>query len=74
MRDPLASRLKAIADREGLEAARLAPALADVREVFGADLAADPRFLAPVTSALASLIAKGARRTAADYARLRERA
>ncbi|HXT09639.1 MAG TPA: mannitol dehydrogenase family protein [Roseiarcus sp.] len=68
VRDPLAARLKAIAERQGLEATRLAPALAAVGEVFGADLAADPRFLAAVTSALAALIAKGARRTVADYA------
>jgi fructuronate reductase len=71
VRDPLAARLKAIADREGLNAARLAPALANVDEVFG-DLAGDARFLAPVTGALAKLIAKGARRTAIDYARIVE--
>src|SRR6185437_11839067 len=47
---------------------RLALGVAAVGEVFGADLAADPRFLAAVTSALAALIAKGARRTVADYA------
>ena len=69
VRDPVAARLKAIADREGLEASRLAPALADVSEVFGDDLARDPRFLGPVTAALAALIAKGARRAIADYAR-----
>ena len=45
VRDPLSARLKLIADREGLDAARLAPALAGVREIFGDDLAADPRFL-----------------------------
>jgi fructuronate reductase len=69
VRDPLAGRLKAIADREGLDAQRLAPALASVAEVFGADLSADPRFLKPVTAALAALIEKGARRALADYAR-----
>ena len=68
VRDPLAARLRAIAEREGWEAARLAPALAAVAEVFGADLSRDPRFLAPVTTALAALIAKGARRTMADFA------
>ena len=72
VRDPLAAKLKAIADREGLEAERLAPALAAVGEVFGADLGGDPRFLAPVTSALAALIAKGARCAVADYARRTE--
>ena len=69
VRDPLAARLKTIADREGLQAQRLAPALINVGEVFGDDLVGDPRFLGPVTSALAALIAKGARRTVADYAR-----
>jgi fructuronate reductase len=61
VRDPLATRLKAIADREGLAAERLAPALAGVSEVFGADLGSDPRFLGPVKSALAALFDKGAR-------------
>jgi fructuronate reductase len=69
VRDPLATRLRAIAEREGLEATRLAPALAGVSEVFGDDLARDPRFLTPVTSALATLIAKGARRAVAEFAR-----
>ena len=69
VRDPLAARLRAIAQREGLEAARLAPALAEVREVFGDDLASDPRFIEPVTSALAALIAKGARRAVTDHLR-----
>jgi len=69
VRDPLAARLKTIADREGLQAQRLAPALINVGEVFGDDLVGDPRFLGPVTSALAALIAKGARRTVAYYAR-----
>ena len=69
VRDPLAVRLKAIAEREGLEATRLAPALANVREVFGDDLPLDPRFLLAVTRALAELIAKGSRRTVAQFAR-----
>ncbi len=69
IRDPLAGRLKAIVDREGLNAARLAPALANVREVFGADLSDDPRFLAPVTAALSSLIERGSRLTVAAYVR-----
>jgi fructuronate reductase len=73
VRDPLAARLKAIADREGFDAARLARALADVREVFGADLAGNPRFMSPVTAALAKLVAMGSRRTAADYASIRDR-
>ena len=67
VRDPLAARLREIAQREGMDAARLAPALAAVSEVFGADLASDPRFLEPVTAALRALLEKGARRTLADY-------
>jgi len=61
VRDPLSARLKIIADREGLNAARLAPALARVREIFGDDLAADPRFLTTVTAALERLIRLGSR-------------
>jgi len=60
VRDPLAARLRAIADEAGLVAERLAPALLDVREIFG-DLADDPRFRAAVQAALARIIAKGAK-------------
>jgi hypothetical protein len=42
--------------------------MAGVSEIFG-DLGQDPRFLAPVTSALARLIADGSRATIAYYAR-----
>ncbi len=61
VRDPLSARLRAIADGAGLVAERLAPALLDMREVFSAELAADPRFRAAVTTALARIIAKGAK-------------
>jgi fructuronate reductase len=61
VRDPLSARLKAIADGQGLEAARLAPALMGVHEIFGADLPADPRFAIPVAAALDSLIRLGSR-------------
>ncbi len=47
-------------------AERLAPALLDVREIFGAELAADPRFRDAVTNALARIIAKGAKAAVAD--------
>jgi fructuronate reductase len=63
--DPLSARLRSIADQSGLVADRLAPALLDVREIFG-DLGADPRFRDAVTKALASIIAKGARVAVAD--------
>jgi fructuronate reductase len=61
VRDPLAVRLRAIADQAGLDAARLAPGLLDVREIFGAELAADPRFRTAVTDALSRIIARGAK-------------
>jgi fructuronate reductase len=63
VRDPLAARLRAIADEAGPVAARLAPALFSVREVFGADLPADPRITAVVEAALDRLFALGARKT-----------
>jgi fructuronate reductase len=61
VRDPLSARLRAIADGAGLNAERLAPALLEVREIFGAELAGDARFRAAVTAALARIIAKGAK-------------
>ena len=61
VRDPLSARLRAIADAAGLVAERLAPALLEVREIFGAELAADPRFRAAVQGALAAIIARGAK-------------
>ena len=66
VRDPLAARLREIADQAGLVAERLAPALLDVREIFAAELAADPRFRAAVTDALARIIAKGAKAAVAE--------
>jgi fructuronate reductase len=65
VRDPLSARLRAIADQAGLEAARLAPALLEVREVF-ADLGNDPRFRSAVTSTLARLLARGAKAAVAE--------
>ncbi len=66
VRDPLAARLRAIADQAGFNAQRLAPALLDVREIFAADLAADPRFRDAVTEALGALIARGAKAAVAE--------
>jgi fructuronate reductase len=63
VRDPLAARLRAIADEAGPVAARLAPALFAVREIFGSDLPADPRFTAAVEAALDKLFMLGARTT-----------
>jgi fructuronate reductase len=63
VRDPLAPRLRRLADEAGLVAERLAPALVGVREIFGDDLPRDPRFADPVTAALRSLVERGARAT-----------
>lgn len=67
VRDPLAARLKALADEAGPDAARLAPALLSVREVF-ADLGADPRFAGAVRDALARLMSRGAAATVEETA------
>jgi fructuronate reductase len=66
VRDPLSGRLRAIADQTGLSAERLAPALLEVREIFGAELAADRRFRDAVTDALARIIARGAKAAVGD--------
>jgi fructuronate reductase len=61
LRDPLRARLLAIAQTAGPDAERLAPALLEIREVFGDDLPRDPRFVAPVTDALRRLFGRGAK-------------
>jgi fructuronate reductase len=66
VRDPLSARLRAIADQAGLAAARLAPALLDVREIFEPALAADPRLRSAVTDALTRIIARGAKAAVAE--------
>ncbi|MBA4788793.1 MAG: mannitol dehydrogenase family protein [Rhizobiales bacterium] len=66
VRDPLAARLRAAADGAGGDAARLAAALLQIREVFGTDLPADPRFVAAVTAPLSALLARGAAATVAE--------
>jgi len=63
VRDPLATRLRAIADKAGPVAEQLAPALLSVGEVFGQDLVTDPRFRVALTAKLAHLLAKGAKQT-----------
>jgi len=68
VRDPLAARLRALADAAGLAADRLAAALLEVREIFAPELAADPRFRAAVTRALAAIIQKGAKQAVAEVA------
>jgi fructuronate reductase len=63
VRDPLASRLRALANQAGPIAARLAPALFSVREIFGADLPDDPRFTSVVEALLDQLFSLGVRAT-----------
>jgi fructuronate reductase len=60
VRDPLAAKLKAIAESTGAVADKLAPALLEVDSIFGA-LGADPRMRSAVTEALAKLYRLGAR-------------
>lgn len=66
VKDPLAARLRSIADAAGPVAERLAPALLAVAEIFGEDLPRDPRFAEPVTAALGKLFADGAAPTVRD--------
>jgi fructuronate reductase len=63
--DPLAERLRAIGARADGDPDRLAAGFLEVREVFGDDLAREPRFVAELISGLRSLIERGARATVA---------
>ena len=63
VRDPLRDELRKRADAAGLNAARLAPALLDMEQIFGKDLPTHEIFVKAVTSSLDSLINQGARKT-----------
>jgi fructuronate reductase len=63
VRDPLRDVLRAKADAAGRDAAKLAPALFSVVEIFGRDLPADAAFTAAVTRSLDSMFSTGSRRT-----------
>jgi fructuronate reductase len=67
VRDPMAARLRELADRAEGSAERLAGELFAVREIFGEDLPGDRRFTGPVTEALEQLFANGSRRTVASW-------
>jgi fructuronate reductase len=67
VRDPMAARLRELADRAGGSAERLAGALFTVREIFGDDLPADPRFTDAVTANLTRLYELGSRRTVSEF-------
>jgi fructuronate reductase len=60
VRDPIAGELAAIATEAGPIAEHLAPALLDVRSIFG-EFGTDPRLRSAVTRALAQLYKVGAR-------------
>jgi fructuronate reductase len=66
VRDPMAARLRERADSAGHSPERLAGEFFAIREIFGDDLPADPRFTDAVTAALAQLYTKGARKTILD--------
>jgi fructuronate reductase len=66
VRDPIAARLKAIAEDAGPVADRLAPALLAVSSIFGA-LGGDPRMRSAVTQALAKLYEMGARQAVQEF-------
>ena len=66
VRDPIAAKLKAIADSAGPVADRLAPALLEVGSIFGT-LGGDPRVRSAVTQALAKLYDVGARQAVQEF-------
>jgi fructuronate reductase len=70
VRDPLASDLRARADRAGRDPGRMVDALLGVTQMFGADLPAEPRFRDPVRSWLAMLFERGAAETVRTAARM----
>ncbi|MGO4572461.1 mannitol dehydrogenase family protein [Microvirga sp. 2TAF3] len=63
VRDPMAQRLRNLADAAEGDPERLAQKLFGIREIFGDDLPADPCFTHSVTTALARLYMDGARHT-----------
>lgn len=66
VRDPIAAKLKAIADNAGPVADRLAPALLEVSSIFGT-LGSDSRMREAVTQALGKLYEIGARRAVQEF-------
>jgi fructuronate reductase len=68
VRDPMAARLRAIADEAGRDATKLAGGLLGVTEIFGDDLAGNAEFREPVIAHLQSLFEKGAAATVREVA------
>jgi fructuronate reductase len=67
VRDPMAARLREVADRAGPSAENLARGLFAVREIFGDDLPVDARFTGEVVAHLTQLYELGARRTVSEF-------
>ncbi|HQZ12402.1 MAG TPA: mannitol dehydrogenase family protein [Devosia sp.] len=65
VKDPMALRLRGIADAAGGNAARLAAGMFEVSEIFGTDLPRNPVFTEAVSMHLAELFADGAAKTVA---------
>jgi len=63
VRDPLAARLRAIADAAGRDADKFVDGLLGVREVFGPDLAGNARLRETLVGHVASLFARGSGET-----------
>ena len=68
VRDPLADRLRAIADEAGRDPEALFDGLVGVTEIFGTDLAGSRPFREAVVAHLQSLFENGAAATVADLA------
>lgn len=66
VRDPLVAKLEGIGHENWPAPDRLAAGFLAMREIFSAELANDPRFRAAVASALARIIAKGAKAAVAE--------
>ena len=64
VRDPLVSRLRAIADAANGDRAALVNGLLDVREIFGSDLSEHSEFRRIITQHLSNLFNVGAKVTA----------
>lgn len=67
VRDPMAARLREVADRAGPSADNLAHGLFAIREIFGDDLPGDSRFTGVVTAHLTRLYEFGAKRTVSEF-------
>ena len=66
VRDPMAARLREVADGAGPSAENLARGLFAIREIFGDDLPANSRFTGEVVVHLTRLYELGARRTVSE--------